>query len=124
HDGGVEIAGLSRDGVLSLRLTGNCHGCPSSQATITSVIERAVAETAPEVCDISVETEPALLQIGSRPPGPCPVPDASGGLGAGCAREGETMMKRLLIGVAVAGIAVLVVQSMPDIRRYRKIRGM
>ena len=34
------------------------------------------------------------------------------------------MMKRLLIGVTVAGIAVLVVQSMPDIRRYRKIRSM
>jgi hypothetical protein len=34
------------------------------------------------------------------------------------------MVKRLLAGVAVAGLAVLVVTSMPDIRRYLKIRKM
>jgi hypothetical protein len=34
------------------------------------------------------------------------------------------MLKRLLIGAALIAITVMVVQSMPDIRRYKKIRSM
>jgi hypothetical protein len=34
------------------------------------------------------------------------------------------MLKRLLIGAALAGLAVLVVTAMPDIRRYWKIRNV
>jgi hypothetical protein len=34
------------------------------------------------------------------------------------------MLKRLLIGAAVVGISVLVVRSVPDIKRYVKIRRM
>jgi hypothetical protein len=34
------------------------------------------------------------------------------------------MVRRLLIGAAVTGLVVMVVKSMPDIRRYRKIRSM
>jgi hypothetical protein len=34
------------------------------------------------------------------------------------------MLKRVLIGVVVIGIAMMVVQSLPDIRRYKKIRSM
>lgn len=33
-------------------------------------------------------------------------------------------MKRLLIGAIVIALAVMVVQSIPDIRRYQKIRSM
>ncbi|MCW2863737.1 MAG: hypothetical protein JWP48_5445 [Actinoallomurus sp.] len=34
------------------------------------------------------------------------------------------MLKRLLIGAVVIGIAMMVIQSLPDIRRYKKIRSM
>jgi hypothetical protein len=34
------------------------------------------------------------------------------------------MVKRLLIGAAVIGLVVMAVSSVPDIRRYQKIRSM
>ncbi|MDP9870131.1 MULTISPECIES: DUF6893 family small protein [Streptosporangium] len=34
------------------------------------------------------------------------------------------MLKRLIVGALVAGVAVLVVQSIPDIKRYLRIRKM
>lgn len=82
HDGGVQLTGITAEGVVRLRLTGNCHGCPSSQATITDTIERAITAAAPEVSAVDVEVPAAgagpLLQIGARPPGACPVPEPSG----------------------------------------------
>jgi Fe-S cluster biogenesis protein NfuA len=85
HDGGVELLGVDAAGLVRLRLEGTCHGCPSSRITVTQAIERAIAEAAPEVCGVEVDglAEPALngsapgplLQIGRRPPGPCPVPE-------------------------------------------------
>ena len=77
HDGGVELLEVEPSGVVRLRLTGTCDGCPSSQATITDAIERAIAAAAPETTRVAVEADEKpgpLLQIGARPPGPCPVP--------------------------------------------------
>ncbi|WP_396703585.1 MULTISPECIES: DUF6893 family small protein [unclassified Microbispora] len=34
------------------------------------------------------------------------------------------MLKRVVLVLLVAGVAVLVVQSLPDIRRYLRIRRM
>jgi hypothetical protein len=34
------------------------------------------------------------------------------------------MAKRLLIGATMTAVVVMVVKSMPDIRRYQKIRSM
>lgn len=34
------------------------------------------------------------------------------------------MVRRLVIMAAVAGLTVLTIQAMPDIRRYMKIRSM
>jgi Fe-S cluster biogenesis protein NfuA len=76
HDGGVELLDVEPSGVVRLRLTGACDGCPSSQATITDAIERAIAAAAPETTGVEVEADEKpgpLLQIGARPPGPCPV---------------------------------------------------
>jgi Fe-S cluster biogenesis protein NfuA len=78
HDGGVELLGVEPSGVVRLRLTGTCDGCASSQVTITDAIERAITAAAPETTGVQVETEEKpgpLLQIGARPPGPCPVPE-------------------------------------------------
>ena len=73
HAGGVRYLGVA-DGIARLRLEGSCHGCPSSTVTVKLAIEGAVLDAAPEVAEVVVEgmttvPEPALLQIGRRPPG-------------------------------------------------------
>ena len=73
HAGGVRYLGVA-DGVARLRLEGSCDGCPSSTVTVKLAIEGAVLDAAPEVAEVVVEgmttvPEPALLQIGRRPPG-------------------------------------------------------
>jgi Fe-S cluster biogenesis protein NfuA/nitrite reductase/ring-hydroxylating ferredoxin subunit len=71
HSGGVENLGVDEDGVLHLRLEGNCEGCPSSRVTVRSAIEDAVRKAAPELAGLDVQgvvedESPAanLLQIG------------------------------------------------------------
>ncbi|GAA3827550.1 NifU family protein [Sphaerisporangium flaviroseum] len=80
HEGGVELLGV-RDGVVRLRLEGNCHGCASSRTTVTDAIERAVMRAAPEVSRVEVDgvadERSPLLQIQRRPPGACPAPQAT-----------------------------------------------
>ena len=42
-DGGdVELIDVSSDGVVKVRLTGACSGCPMSQITLTQGVERAI----------------------------------------------------------------------------------
>jgi len=48
-DGGdVELVDIV-DGVVQVRLTGACQGCPMSQITLTEGIEKAVKQLVPEV---------------------------------------------------------------------------
>ena len=48
-DGGdVELVDVS-DGVVKLRLTGACSGCPMSTMTLQNGIERILKEKVPEV---------------------------------------------------------------------------
>jgi Fe-S cluster biogenesis protein NfuA len=54
HGGNVELVEV-RDGVVRLRLEGNCHGCPSSAATMKMTIEEVVFANAPEVASIEVQ---------------------------------------------------------------------
>jgi Fe-S cluster biogenesis protein NfuA/nitrite reductase/ring-hydroxylating ferredoxin subunit len=72
HAGGVQYLGIT-GGVARLRLEGSCDGCPSSTVTVKLAIEGAVLDAAPEVTEVVVEgmtrlPEPALMQIGRRPP--------------------------------------------------------
>ena len=72
HAGGVELSGVDEQGVAHLTLEGSCHGCPSSAVTVTTTVERAVLEAAPEVVAVDVtgvvaQSSPPLLQIGLRP---------------------------------------------------------
>lgn len=49
-DGGdVELVNVTDDGVVSVRLTGACGGCPMSTMTLKMGIERALREQLPEV---------------------------------------------------------------------------
>ena len=52
-DGGdVELVDVSDDGVVSVRLTGACGGCPMSQMTLQMGIERTLKEKIPEVTKV------------------------------------------------------------------------
>lgn len=49
-DGGdVELLGVTGDGVVQIRLHGACVGCPSSQVTLKSGIERNLRDHCPEI---------------------------------------------------------------------------
>lgn len=56
HGGDVELVDLV-DGVVRLRLAGNCHGCPSSAATLKTRVEQAILELAPDAAGIEIEGE-------------------------------------------------------------------
>ena len=48
-DGGdVELVGVD-EGVVKVRLTGACKGCPMSQLTLTHSVERVLKAEIPEV---------------------------------------------------------------------------
>lgn len=48
HYGDVKVLGF-KDGVLEIKLVGQCSNCPSAQNTVESVIEAEVKEHVPEV---------------------------------------------------------------------------
>lgn len=49
HGGGVELVDVTEDGTVKVKLTGGCCGCPSSQMTLTGVIENALKAKVPQV---------------------------------------------------------------------------
>jgi Fe-S cluster biogenesis protein NfuA len=55
HGGDVDLIGVTPDGVVKLRLEGNCNGCPSSQITLKSSIEEAIYAAAPDITALEVE---------------------------------------------------------------------
>ena len=49
-DGGnVELVDVTDDGVVKVRLTGACGGCPMSTMTLKMAIEKKLKEKIPEV---------------------------------------------------------------------------
>ena len=56
-DGGdVELVDISADGVVKVRLTGACHGCPMSQMTLKMGIEKYLKKEIPEVKEVISES--------------------------------------------------------------------
>jgi Fe-S cluster biogenesis protein NfuA len=52
-DGGdVELVDVSADGVVKVRLTGACHGCPMSQMTLKMGIEKIIKKEVPEIKEV------------------------------------------------------------------------
>jgi len=52
-DGGdVELVDVSADGVVKVRLTGACGGCPMSQMTLSRGIESRLKASIPEVSHV------------------------------------------------------------------------
>ncbi len=51
-DGGdVELVDVN-DGVVKLRLTGACGGCPMASLTLRHMVERTLRERVPEIKDV------------------------------------------------------------------------
>jgi len=51
-DGGdVELVGVE-NGIVKVRLTGACGGCPMSQMTLKQGIERYIKEAIPEISSV------------------------------------------------------------------------
>ncbi len=51
HGGDVELVGIS-EGVVKLKLTGACKGCPMATMTLKSGIERILREQVSEVKEV------------------------------------------------------------------------
>ena len=50
RDGGdIELVDVEENGVVKVRLTGACSGCPMSQMTLKQGVERVVKQLVPEV---------------------------------------------------------------------------
>jgi Fe-S cluster biogenesis protein NfuA/nitrite reductase/ring-hydroxylating ferredoxin subunit len=67
HGGDVSLVGVE-EGVVRLRLSGSCNGCPSSTMTLKLAIEDAIQAAAPEIERVEAEgvseqSGPKLLQL-------------------------------------------------------------
>lgn len=52
-DGGdVELVEIAEGGVVKVRLTGACRGCPMSQVTLKMGIEKFLKKEVPEVTEV------------------------------------------------------------------------
>jgi len=52
-DGGdVELVDVSSDGVVKVRLTGACQGCPMSQMTLKMGIEKVIKSQIPDIKEV------------------------------------------------------------------------
>jgi Fe-S cluster biogenesis protein NfuA len=52
-DGGdVELIDVSVDGIVKVKLTGACHGCPMSQMTLKMGIEKIIKTQVPDVKEV------------------------------------------------------------------------
>lgn len=49
-DGGdVELVNITEEGIVEVKLTGACVGCPMSQMTLRAGVERALIREVPEI---------------------------------------------------------------------------
>lgn len=52
-DGGdVELVDVSSDGVVKVKLTGACQGCPMSQMTLKMGIEKVIKSQLPNIKEV------------------------------------------------------------------------
>ncbi len=61
--GSIELESVDDDGVVKVRLTGACAGCPMSQYTLVNFVEATVKDKVPEVTKvISVDDAKARFE--------------------------------------------------------------
>ena len=68
HEGNVKIVEFTEEGILKIRLTGQCSGCPSAQITTEELIAKTVMDEIPEVKDVVLinEVSPELLDFAKK----------------------------------------------------------
>lgn len=54
HQGDIEIVGF-KDGIVTVRLIGQCHGCPAASLTMEEVVKKELMEALPEVKDVVLD---------------------------------------------------------------------
>ena len=64
HGGAVEVLD-ARPGVVRLRMTGSCQGCPSSAATLKGSIEKAIYSRVPEIECVEVAADETQSHVES-----------------------------------------------------------
>lgn len=50
--GGVELVEVTDDGIVKVKLTGACGGCPMSQMTLKQGVERVIRQEVPEIKEV------------------------------------------------------------------------
>lgn len=50
--GGIELVDIDDGGVVSVRLTGACVGCPMASMTLKNGVERILKQEIPEVSEV------------------------------------------------------------------------
>jgi Fe-S cluster biogenesis protein NfuA len=55
HGGNVDLVEVTNDGVVRIRLEGNCNGCPSSRITLHATIEEELYAAAPDIVSLEVD---------------------------------------------------------------------
>jgi Fe-S cluster biogenesis protein NfuA len=55
-NGDVELVEISRDGIVKVKLTGECENCPMSLMTLRAGIERALMRQVPGIRRIEAVT--------------------------------------------------------------------
>jgi Fe-S cluster biogenesis protein NfuA len=61
RDGGdIELVDVSDDGVVKVKLTGACVGCPFSSMTLTQGVQRSLMEQVPGVTKVENVAAPTL----------------------------------------------------------------
>ncbi|MCR1899354.1 NifU family protein [Irregularibacter muris] len=56
HYGDVEITSYE-DGILYIRLLGQCNNCPSAKFTVENIIESKLKENIPELKEVILDTD-------------------------------------------------------------------
>lgn len=55
-DGGdVELVDVTDDGIVKVRLTGACSGCPMSQMTLKAGVEKMLKQDIPQIKSVEAE---------------------------------------------------------------------
>ncbi|MGI6708486.1 MAG: NifU family protein [Dethiobacteria bacterium] len=50
--GGVELIEVTEEGIVKVKLTGACHGCPMATQTLKQGIERVLKQEIPSIKEV------------------------------------------------------------------------
>lgn len=57
HDGGLELAEITGDKIVKIKLTGACSTCPGKQHTVEQFVEAKIKEALPEVNAVVLQNQ-------------------------------------------------------------------